>query len=146
MYCMQGVEIFYSIILKRDSVRTFFIILLQLGGCDLMASKDQQRCRLTANVCVASWDRSRDLRITRKASWPLTHRGALFLVNPGVIELLHSPPKSSVWRIFWGDWSMTWKGKLGVNRGVLTCSTAQAAWPWCDMHNAHHVGITSVAM
>ena len=50
------------------------------------------------------------------------------------MELLHSPPKSSVWRIFWGDWSMTWKGKLGVNRGVLTCSTGEAAWPWRDMH------------
>ena len=35
-----------------------------------------------AGIDLATWDRSRDLRITRKASWPLAHRGALFLVYP----------------------------------------------------------------
>ena len=40
---------------------------------------------LTNNQCVASWAQSCDLRITRKASWPLTQSGALFLVNPGMV-------------------------------------------------------------
>ena len=40
---------------------------------------------LTNNLWVASWARSRDLRITRKASWSLTQSGALFLVNPGMV-------------------------------------------------------------
>ena len=36
---------------------------------------------MNANIAVG-WDRSGDLRITRKASWPLAQRGALILVNP----------------------------------------------------------------
>ena len=39
------------------------------------------RSTLHANIAVGR-DRSRSPRITRKASWPLTQRGALFLVNP----------------------------------------------------------------
>ena len=33
-------------------------------------------------IKVMSWARSRDLRITRKASWPLAQRGVLILINP----------------------------------------------------------------
>ena len=36
------------------------------------------------------WGKNSRLRNTRKASWPLAQRGALFKGNPGVIESLHS--------------------------------------------------------
>ena len=54
-----------------------------LNNKDTVANRGSQ-------TIVAGRDRTRDLLITRKASWPLAQRGALFLVNPGVIEALHS--------------------------------------------------------
>ena len=109
-----------------------------------MASKDQQRCRLTANVCVTSWDQSRNLRITRKASWPLTHRGALFLVNPGVIELLHSPPKSSVWRIFLRRLVYDLKGQAGCEQRCVNMLNSASSWALAWY--AQNVGVTTVEM
>ena len=51
-------------------------------------------------TCAAGGARTRGPWITRRRSWPLLQRGVLFLVDPGVIEALHSSsyiatPKSS---------------------------------------------------
>ena len=71
------------LITKRCHVHTVAVGRVRHYGIKGLAAgpPDCKRCDL-------SWDRSRDLRIPRKASWPLTHRGALILVNPGVIEPL----------------------------------------------------------
>ena len=53
-----------------------------------------------SQTIAAGGDWTRSNWITRKASWPLAQRGALVLLNPGVIEALHSDCYNTIF-IIW---------------------------------------------
>ena len=54
-----------------------------------------------STLLVASWDRSRDLRITSKVSWPLAQRGVLFLISAtGICRNITPPNPFTRWQGF----------------------------------------------
>ena len=63
--------------------------------------KKQKKCKKIGNNCIVAdhglqtiaaggaW--THGPRITRKASWPLAQKGALFLINPGMVFAIPIP-------------------------------------------------------
>ena len=125
---------------------------LKLQGADLKIIIISIVANCGSQTIVAGGAWTHGPGFTRKVSWPLAQSGALFLVNPGVIEALHSgcyttPPKSSrledlVKRGLWLEGQAgraeVWLAGDMLN-GAETCSSLALAW------YAHHVGVTNVA-